>query len=287
RALLSEGHAVTALVRAHADQRRPELLPDVVQQPLNHLCAPAWARVLDECAPDALLLLAGAVRGRAYSDFAQVNVEPLRALLHALQGRQTPRLLLVSSLAASAPELSYYAASKRAGERVLEGAPAPVTVLRPPAVYGPGDRELLDLFALIRRGWVPRPGPPTQRLALLHVDDLARAIVAALAIPAHRCAGVYALDDGHFQGYSWREIAESVAPDVRTRIFPIPSVLLQALGTLNLWSATVFGYAPMLTPGKARELGYSRWLCDNRAFTAATGWQPTIDLATGMATLGD
>ncbi|MDT8322255.1 MAG: hypothetical protein RQ826_17195, partial [Xanthomonadales bacterium] len=42
------------------------------------------------------------------------------------------------------------------------------------------------------------------------------------------------------------------------------------------------GRAPMLTPGKVRELTEAAWLCDNGAFTAATGWRPRIDLAAGL-----
>jgi len=63
----------------------------------------------------------------------------------------------------------------------------------------------------------------------------------------------------------------------------VPAWLLGGVGALNLLCARIFRYQPMLTPGKARELGYPRWLCDNHAFSAATGWQPAIRLAEGSA----
>ena len=70
--------------------------------------------------------------------------------------RKTPgKLVLVSSLAAREPCLSSYAASKRSGEAVLLDVDNafPWTILRPPAVYGPGDRATLPFFKSIRRGY--------------------------------------------------------------------------------------------------------------------------------------
>lgn len=236
-------------------------------------------------APDVVLLLAGAVRGRTFEQFAQVNERPFTALARALDGRPAPpRLLLMSSLAASQPSLSPYAASKRAGEEALSACA--VTVLRPPAVYGPGDRELAGLFQTIHRGWVPRPGPADQRISFLHADDLASAVIAWLQrAPGPDLHAVFALHDGAPDGYSWPQIAAAIAPHKRARILPVPSPVLRAVATANLLAATAFGYSPMLTPGKVRELGHPRWLCDNRAFTKATGWTPAVDLATGTARL--
>ena len=86
-----------------------------------------------------------------------------------------PRFLLMSSLAARMPQLSDYAASKRRGELAVEAAPENLrwTVLRPPAVYGPGDRELLPLFRWVARGIAPLPAGGGGRFSLLYVDDLA------------------------------------------------------------------------------------------------------------------
>ena len=68
----------------------------------------------------------------------------------------------------------------------------------------------------------------------------------------------------------------------------MPSALLAAAGYGNLLLSRLFGYAPMLTPGKARELTQSEWLCDNSGFSAATGWRPQTGLASGLRlTLGE
>ena len=62
----------------------------------------------------------------------------------------------------------------------------------------------------------------------------------------------------------------------------IPQILLKLVSTTNLIAARVLGYAPMLTPGKVRELCHKNWVCDNRALNSATGWTPKVLLKEGL-----
>ncbi|MEQ8858167.1 MAG: NAD-dependent epimerase/dehydratase family protein [Pseudomonadales bacterium] len=284
RHLLDLGVAVRVLVRARSvsgaglDPRCQIVTGELTD-------SSAMARAVDGIG--AAVYCAGAVRGRRARDFEVANVSGLATLLEALgrSGAAAPPLVLMSSLAASRPELSLYARSKHAGERLLDRADhVPWTILRPPAVYGPGDREMRPLLDLIRRGVALRPGPRGQRLALLHVDDLARAVAACLAASGPCRHRAFAIDDGHDQGYDWHEIAAAVTGR-SVRVIGIPGWALRSLGRVNEFVAGFFGFAPMLTAGKARELQQPRWLCDNRAFTHATGWQPDIDLERGVAAL--
>ena len=61
--------------------------------------------------------------------------------------------------------------------------------------------------------------------------------------------------------------------------------ILVGTAKLNLLFSTLFGYAPMLSPGKVRELLQSEWLCDNSDFSEATGWRPELDLRQGALQL--
>lgn len=279
--LLECGIAVRALVRP-ASLGRVDGRCEVVAGELDD--PHAWDRALDGAA--AVVYGAGAVRGRRLTDFVPANVAGVAALVDGLRRRvEAPPVVLLSSLAASRPELSHYAGSKRSGEHVLEAVAAlPWSILRPPAVYGPGDSEMRPLFELARRGVVLRPGPRHQRVSLLHVHDLVRAVLACLGHEAACRHRTFALDDGHSEGYTWNEIALAVAGRP-VRQIGVPAALLRVLGAANAWAAAVLGYAPMLTPGKVRELQQPSWLCDNRAFTHATGWQPEIDLERGAAAL--
>lgn len=240
--------------------------------------------LLVDCA--AVIYCAGTVRGRAAKDFATANIRGVEALVEALQiGEKPPPVLLLSSLAASRPQVSDYANSKYLGEQVLRNAATlPWTIFRPPAVYGPGDTEMLPLLKWIRRGIMAHAGPRDQRLSLLHVDDLVTAIVAWFSTTGaceHQC---YAIDDGTRGGYDWQAIGEAVGGRPLLS-FRLPTGLLQAAASINLQLSKLLGYQPMLSPGKARELVQDHWLCENREFTQATGWRPAMQLKEGVKTL--
>lgn len=234
----------------------------------------------------AVIHCAGAVRGTTQAQFDAVNVAGLARLVEAAMGqRPPPRFLLLSSLAARTPTLSAYAASKRHGERVLmtQGGEMRWFILRPPAVYGPGDRELLPLLRAMAQGFGLLLGPREARVSLLYVDDLTAAVEQWLNTP--NCPqGVYALHDGHPQGYSWSDIANTVASLQGKSLWRIPvaAMPLQILALLSVMLSRLGGYAPMLTPGKIRELRHCDWVCDNTAVSAAIGWAPRVSLLEGL-----
>jgi nucleoside-diphosphate-sugar epimerase len=239
----------------------------------------------------AVVHCAGAVRGITDADFRAANVDGVLHLSRAV-ARAVPDvpLVLLSSLAARAPHLSPYAASKRAGEEALASAHAGLrwVALRPPAVYGPGDREMRPVLQTMMRGLAPAPGVAGARFSLLFVDDLVTAVERVLALDT--CpSGPFELHDGRAGGYSWPEAASIVARlrGRPVRLLRVPATVLAGLARLNAVRARFFGPAPMLTPGKVRELTHPDWVCDNAPFTRATGWEPRVDFAEGLRrTLG-
>lgn len=281
RAFLADGIPVLGVVRPDSANRNNLkdgagcLLADLADQPA---ILPALSRA------SSVIYCAGAVRGRSLEDFAQANIAGVRSLVTSMNRIEgtCPPLLLVSSLAASRPEVSDYANSKFLGEQeVVSHARFPWTILRPPAVYGPGDREMLPILKLARKGLVTPTGPANQQLSLIHVDDLASAVLAWLK-SWQQCVGqVYTLDDGHAGGYGWDQIASIVSGGNYRRI-NVPGWLLSGVGYFNLVVSRLLGYAPMLTPGKARELTQANWVCNNTAFSEATGWSPKITLEMGV-----
>jgi len=262
-----------------------ERLPAGCEQiPVDLADVDALADIVAAC--DAVIYCAGSVRGRSPDDFSDANINGVRAMLEALKCvPETPPLLLFSSLAATRPQLSDYAYSKHAGELLLLDYPSPAwSILRPPAVYGPGDKEMLPILKMARRGLLAHAGPADQRLSLLHVDDLARAALAWLTSWQLCRQKTYAIDDGRPGGYDWPAIGEAVS-NGKYRSINIPRLVLDIAARSNLAAAKLLGYQPMLTPGKVRELTQADWLGDNSDFTSATGWKPELDLHTGARQL--
>jgi nucleoside-diphosphate-sugar epimerase len=282
--LLDEGHAVRALIHRRALPIRHPMLE--IQSGGLHDDA---ALETFMAGSSAVIHIAGVVRGRTAADFNPVNVEGVGRAAGAAHAAGVGRFILISSLAAREPQLSPYAASKRAGEEalsnILPDTAMDCVVLRPPAIYGAGDVELLPLFRLMARGITPMPAQSGARASLLHVDDLAAAVLALLRGDAR---GTYALHDGHEGGYEWDEIAgivEEVAGRGRGWRIPLPEALLRAVAFANLTAARILDYQPMLTPGKVNELRHADWVCDNQALTQATGWRPKLPLREGLAPL--
>lgn len=225
---------------------------------------------------------AATVRGSSFKEFAHVNVEGTKNLLCAIaQKNQYPRFLLVSSLAARQPELSWYAQSKYLAEQQLSYyGQVQGTVFRPTAVYGPGDKELKPLFQAMYRGLLPVVGKIHNRFGLIHVYDLVAAIQAWLASETP-INGIFELDDGTLGGYSYQSIS-SLAQQVwkcPVRCIAIPDFLIRSIAISNLWLARLFRYSPMLTPGKVNELQHNDWVCNNAPLiNALPVWRPTIHL---------
>lgn len=231
----------------------------------------------------AIVYCAGSVRGRNLQDFLPANVDGVRSMVQAQTSLAAPApLLLISSLAAGRPEISDYARSKYLGEEVVrQHATSPWTILRPPAVYGPGDTEMAPILKMACRGLAFRPGPENQRLSLLYADDLAGAVMAWLEHWQECTNLTFTIDDGHAGGYDWPTIMQA-SGSRRFHVIGVPSALLAGIARFNLFFSGWMGYAPMLTPGKVRELTQAGWLCDNTAFTRVTGWQPQTDLPSGL-----
>ena len=284
--LTAAGWRVRALHRPRSG-RTPPRLPGVEWLP-GDLDDPAALNAL-VAGTGAVIHCAGAVRGARPADFDRVNADGAGRLARAAAGvHPMPRFLLISSLAARMPELSHYAASKWRGECAVRAASPTMrwTILRPPAVFGPGDRELLPLFRCLARGFAPLLTGTPGRFSLIYVDDLATAALRWLEADTGY-GQTFELDDGRPGGYDWETVL-SVAGRVlregrRVRRVPVPLPLLGLAARANLAAARLLGYAPMLTPGKLREITHPDWLCDSHAFAHATGWRPAFGLEAGLA----
>lgn len=275
--LIQSGWSVRALTRKNQSSSNESI--HWIQGDLDNLTA------LHHLVDDAAFVIhcAATVRGSSFREFSHINITGTRNLLRAVaQKKQFPRFLLISSLAARQPELSWYAQSKYLSEQALvtDSESLQWAIFRPTAVYGPGDKELKPLFQAMHRGIFPVVGKLSNRVGLIHVYDLVSAVEAWLASENNH-NGIFELDDGTPGGYSYEGLAE-IAQRVWKRpvhCITIPNMLIRSIASANLWLARLLRYSPMLTPGKVNELQHPNWVCDNTPLIhALPAWQPSIRL---------
>jgi len=284
RLLAQSGFSVRALIRPASNARRFDLpglewVEGDLDNPASLDRLVAGAGTVVHCA--------GVVRGVSAADFNPINIGGVERLVKAAQKLPIlPNFLLFSSLAAREPDLSPYAASKRGGETLLASMAGEMRwlALRPPAVYGPGDRELLPLFKWMRKGVLPIPGDPEGRFSLIFVDDLARAVIACLLVDRVWPGECFELHDGMEGGYGWDDVSRIMSQIYQRRIrrLVISEKLLLWIGEMNSLMGRVFRYRPMLTPGKVRELNHHDWVCANRKLQRFCGWEPTVSFVDGV-----
>ena len=235
---------------------------------------------------DAVIHCGGIVAARRDNDFYKVNAEGTEALVSAAQRQGVRRLLYISSLAARHPELSAYAGSKRKGEEAMRSSVLPGwDIIRPPAIYGPGDMRILPLFKALRHGIGLLPAGREGRTSIIHVDDFAGAVGAWVKTDL-ASRKIYEIDDGMAGGYNWRDIlaATALLLNVKPRYIVPPAALMSIGVFIEKIAAMRTDQPPFLTSGKVNELRHADWVCRNSAdFTLATAWRPGIALKAGVA----
>lgn len=281
-ALAQAGWRTRMLMRREPDQQPWRVLhPQVVAGSLGDEAA--LARLVDGA--DAVIHVAGLIKAARRSDFFDINRDATATLARTVK-RLAPHAHFVhlSSLAAREPTLSDYAASKRAGEQaVLNVLGARATVIRPPAVYGPGDRETLRFFQLARRRLVPLLGTADAVVAMIHVQDLTRLILALTVAPPS--GAVLTAADGRPAGYRWDELLGAAAHAVGNsspRFVTAPQRLLGGVALLGDL-ARALGSASMLSSQKLRELRHPDWGVSAGELAQPAGWAAQFDLDAGFA----
>lgn len=270
--LRREGHAVAALAR------RPQPDREGVEWIAGDLAdRPALDRLVADA--DAVVHVAGVLNAPDAAGFEAGNVEGTRAMLAATQAAGVKRFVFVSSLSAREPQLSLYGGSKARAEELVEASGLDWTIVRPPAVYGPGDRETLDLFKMARLGVVLLP--PDGRLSLIHADDLAK-LLAALAVAPEVPRQILEPDDGTPEGRSHRYFAHMLGNAVgRRRVLPLstPAPLLRLAARLD---GLVRGDKAKLTSDRVSYFCHADWVADPARAVPRTLWTPSIGATHGL-----
>jgi UDP-glucose 4-epimerase len=229
---------------------------------------------------DAVLHIAGVVNTPDPMGFHLGNVAGTEALVEAATQAGIGRFVFVSSLAAREPHLSRYGRSKAHAEDVVQASGLDWTIVRPPAIYGPRDREILEMFRAARLGVVPMP--PPGRASIVHVDDLAR-LLLALAPSSEAVSGrVFEPDDAREGGWSHRELGQAIGAAVGRRVW-VPHLPRPALSAAAWLDRRLRGAAAKLTPDRVGYMSHPDWVSDPHKVPPAELWRPEIPTAEGLA----
>jgi nucleoside-diphosphate-sugar epimerase len=227
---------------------------------------------------DAVIHVAGVVNAPDRAGFARGNIDGTRNMLAAAEGAGVKRFVHVSSLAAREPEMSDYGWSKAEGDRLVEESLLETSIVRPPAIYGPGDLEMLELFKLAKKGLALLP--PGGRISVVEVGDLGR-LLLALAV-TDRFHATFDVDDGIEGGWSHKQFAQAIGAAVGKRVaaLALPRPLLMAGAHLD---RLVRGRGAKLTPDRVAYFCHQDWVIDSKKRPPANLWTPQVETVAGLA----
>jgi nucleoside-diphosphate-sugar epimerase len=230
---------------------------------------------------DSVIHIAGAVNVPTRTEFAEANIAGTQAVIDAASRAGVSRFVHVSSLAAREPALSNYGWSKAGAEDVVRASSLDWTIVRPPAIYGPHDTDMLELFRMAQRGFALLP--PPGRASIIHVRDLARLLLSLAAVPGKR--EVLEPDDG--APIAHRDLARAIGRAVGkhnllTLSAPAPLLRLAARG-----DRLVRGAKAKLTPDRAAYMAHPDWTASPAMAPDPALWMPAIALDAGLAATAD
>lgn len=267
---LAKKHEVRALTRTPQPEiRGVEWIEGAIDPALN------LERLVEGA--EAVIHVAGAINAADRAAFSACNVDGTAAMLAAAQAAGVRRFVHVSSLAAREPALSDYGWSKAEAERRVEMSGLDWTIVRPPAVYGPGDREMLELFRMAKRGLMVVP--PAGRVSLIAVEDLCRFLLACARQTNLR--KIYEIDDGTVRGFSHRELATLLGEAVgkRVSIVRAPGTVLRGVSMIE---QLLRGKKAKLTRDRVRYFCHPDWVSRRSMAPPVRLWKAKVDTGEGL-----
>jgi nucleoside-diphosphate-sugar epimerase len=244
---------------------------------------------------------AGLVKARSSDEFRRVNTEGTENLLIGAEKTGTvKRFVFVSSQTAGGPSdargtpvqigdetapVTAYGRSKLASEKILLAArkSLPITILRPSAIYGPRDEEILIFFKAVQSGVLPLTNPLDAKYSMIYGPDCAAACIKALDADLESGTVLY-VDDGH--PVTFREMIERVEEALGKKAWlrlPLPPSLVRGAAAATELFGKATNQAVMLTMDKCNELhAPGGWVCDSSEAMRVLNWQPQTRYAAGV-----
>ncbi len=247
---------------------------------------------------DYVFHIAGVTKARKPRQYNDGNVLSTRNLLEASAANpKLKKFCFTSSLTATGPSLdgkpvdenspcnpiTTYGITKLEAETIcqLHANRIPIVILRPPAVYGPRDRDGLGIFQWANKGYILGFGSKEKTVSLIYGPELARAIVEATV--SERTTGeTYFVADP--QAYPFSETMGKVARMVgkRARTLVFRKWLLYGLAGISEAVSVFQSNPPVLNIEKVRDLVQKSWVCSPRKIEEHIGFRTQVSIEDGL-----
>ncbi len=243
---------------------------------------------------DYIIHAAGSTKAKRKEEYKAVNAEYTRNLAQATQnsGIQLQKFLFISSLAAIGPltnaqdekhlpnPVTTYGKSKLLAESYLAEYDLPSVIVRPTAVYGPRERDILVMFKLISKGLEFYIGRKDQQLSFIHVTDLANVTIALME--SSHVNKTYNLTDGiAYDRYALGNITKEVLGKKTLKLHVPLNLMKMTVGFLEVIYA-LNGKIPTINKEKLKELTASSWHYSIEELKKDIGFNPIYDLHHGL-----
>ena len=269
-------HTCRALTRRNQDER------DGVEWVKGTLDDTASLESLCQGA-DAVIHIAGLTNTPDLAEFERANVTGTANVMAAAKAAKVKRFVFVSSLSAREPQLSAYGASKARAEELVHASGLDWTIVRPPAVYGPRDTEMFELFRSAKLGVVPLP--PKGATSIIHVNDLALFLVTLAERKALKAT--YEPDDGREGGWSHKELAQAIGKAVSGRGVFAPNLPKSVLNIAASADKLLRGDKAKLTADRVGYMSHPNWVVRFDKRPPPELWAPQIEGEAGLKQTAD
>lgn len=294
-ALIREGFDVTCLVRNPANLR---FLEDISVRIIKGDCTDRESLTDAVKGVDYVFHLAGLTKASSDEDFFNANVKGTENIVNAVieNNSDIKRFVYLSSLAAAGPScdgkplkedcnlmpVSVYGKTKLEGEKIVlaHKKDMPVTIVRPPAVYGPRDKDLLIFFKMVKSGIIPYWGKCYY--SFIYIEDLINGIILS-ALNRDAEGEIFFVSDGNI--YSLDNIIEAISDALQKRPirFKIPKFVMPLLGFISEKANGI----SIINTDKIKEMKHSYWICDATKAIERLGFVPSIKIKEGVKWTAD
>ena len=246
---------------------------------------------------DIIFHNAAIVKAPYWSQFETANVDAAENIVRLAQKAGVSKVVILSSQAAAGPSsgtplketdsmhpVSMYGESKKLMEERIEKCVTPdmsITIIRPPAVYGPREENIFSFFKSASKGICPIIGNgKNPRISLIHVQDLISGMLLAANYPHD---GIEKFFISSEQTYNWNEIKQATSLALNKKLLPlyVKPGLVKKVGSISESVGKLFGAFPILNKEKALELSLE-WTCSVEKANRLLGFRQNLSLEQGI-----